>query len=213
MIALVYIGPIALIGYLLGSIPFGYLLVRVFRRSDIRQIGSGNIGATNVARSSPVLGISTLLLDAGKGFLAVVIALAFVTDKRFTAAAVAAFFAVLGHIFPMWLKFRGGKGVATGVGAFALIVPKGVLVAIAVFAAMVALFRYVSLGSITASAVLPVAIYWLYVRPESKMESVLAAAAAVAVLIICRHHDNISRLLAGTEPRFSLRKNVKEMRA
>ena len=204
---------IAAISYLLGSIPFGYLLVRAFRGRDIRQTGSGNIGATNVARSSPLLGVVTLLLDAAKGFVAVSIAAALAARSQapsfssvYSAMAVAAFAAVLGHMFPIWLKFRGGKGVATGVGAFVAIVPKAVLVAICVFAALVALFRYVSLGSIVAAAALPACIYLLYVQPGVPMDSVLGAALASSLLIIAKHHQNISRLVAGTEHRFSLRR-------
>src|SRR5438270_308585 len=147
--ALLIVGVMA---YLLGSIPFGYILVRIFRGADIRVSGSGNIGATNVARSSPALGIATLLLDAAKGFAAVVIAMALASpDRVYLAAAIAAFAVVLGHMFPVWLKFHGGKGVATGVGAFIAIVPKAILISIVVFAALVAVFRYVSLGSMVAA--------------------------------------------------------------
>jgi glycerol-3-phosphate acyltransferase PlsY len=120
--------------------------------------------------------------------------------------ALAAFCALLGHMFPMWLKFRGGKGVATGVGAFVAIVPKAVLIAICVFAALVAVFRYVSLASIIAAAALPALVYLLYVQPGLPMQSVFAAAVAASLLIIAKHHQNISRLLAGTEHRFSLRR-------
>lgn len=204
---------LAVTGYFLGSIPFGYLLVRAFRGSDIRRSGSGNIGATNVARSSPLLGIVTLLLDAAKGFLAVMMAriLAGSLEQArspylYSGMALAAFCAVLGHMFPLWLKFRGGKGVATGVGAFVAIVPKAVLLAFCVFAALVALFRYVSLGSIAAAAALPALIYLFYIHPGAPMQSVLGAAMAASLLIIAKHHQNISRLLAGTEPRFSLRR-------
>ncbi|HKU22259.1 MAG TPA: glycerol-3-phosphate 1-O-acyltransferase PlsY [Terriglobales bacterium] len=213
MVAYANFGMIAAMAYLLGSIPFGYVLVRAFRGSDIRQTGSGNIGATNVARSSPALGILTLVLDAAKGFVAVTIAAALAGGSErvgarylYSAMAVASLFAVLGHIFSLWMKFRGGKGVATGVGAFIAIVPKAVLVAICVFAALVALFRYVSLGSIVAAATLPAFIYLLYVQPGSPMQSVLGAAVAASLLIIAKHHQNISRLLAGTEHRFSLRR-------
>jgi len=204
---------IAAVGYFLGSIPFGYLLVRAFRGGDIRQTGSGNIGATNVARSSPALGILTLVLDATKGFIAVSIAVALASSSErddvryvYSAMAVAALCAVLGHMFSLWLKFHGGKGVATGVGAFVAIVPKAVLIAICVFAAVVALFRYVSLGSIVAAATLPAFIYLLYIQAGVPMQSVLGAAMAASLLIIAKHHQNISRLLAGTEHRFSLRR-------
>jgi acyl phosphate:glycerol-3-phosphate acyltransferase len=204
---------VAIVAYVLGSVPFGYLLIRTFRGSDIRQTGSGNIGATNVARSSPALGIVTLLLDAAKGFVAVLVAvvLAGGSDRvrsphLYSAMALAALSAVLGHMFPVWLKFQGGKGVATGVGAFVTIVPKAVLLAICVFAALVALFRYVSLGSIVAAAALPAFIYLFYVRAGMPMQSVLGCAMAASLLIIAKHHQNISRLLAGTEHRFSLRR-------
>lgn len=210
MPAQTYSVAVAVVGYLLGSIPFGYLLIRIFRGADIRQSGSGNIGATNVARSSAALGLATLLLDAGKGFLAVKLALALnpgvPVRYLYSVMSLAAFFALLGHVFPIWLKFRGGKGVATGVGAFVAIVPKAVLVAICVFAVLVALFRYVSLGSIVAVTTLPAFIYFFYVRPGIPMQSVLGAALAACLLIIARHHLNISRLLAGTEHRFSLRR-------
>lgn len=205
-----YFAVVAVLGYLLGSIPFGYLLVKIFRGTDIRETGSGNIGATNVARSSPALGLLTLLLDATKGFLAVISASALAPGITlpylYSAMALTALCALLGHMFPVWLKFRGGKGVATGVGAFVAIVPKAVLIAICVFAALVALFRYVSLGSIVAAVALPIFIFLFYVQSGVPMLSVLAAAAAACLLIIAKHHQNISRLLAGTEHRFSLRR-------
>jgi acyl phosphate:glycerol-3-phosphate acyltransferase len=202
---------IAPIAYLLGSIPFGYILVRIFRGRDVRRTGSGNIGATNVARSSPALGILTLLLDAAKAFTAVAIAAAICGAQPgsagfYAAVAVAAFFAVVGHVFPVWLRFRGGKGVATGVGAFVAIVPKAILLALVVFAALFAAFRYVSLASIAAAAALPLFVYLLYVRPGLPMVSVLAAAVAASLLIIARHNQNISRLLANTEHRFYLKR-------
>ena len=150
---------IAALSYLLGSIPFGYLLVRIFRGEDVRQSGSGNIGATNVSRKSPVLGVLTLLLDALKGTAAV--ALSYEVADRAVAiptlehVAMGALFAVVGHMFPVWLKFRGGKGVATGLGSFVVIAPKAVLIAVGIFIAVVAISRYVSLGSIVAVAIFP----------------------------------------------------------
>jgi glycerol-3-phosphate acyltransferase PlsY len=150
------------------------------------------------------------LLDAAKGFLAVTSASALASGigvpYLYSAMALAAFCALLGHMFPVWLNFRGGKGVATGVGAFVAIVPKAVLVAICLFAALVALFRYVSLGSMVAGAALPALIYLFYIQPGAPMQSVLAAAMAASLLIIAKHHQNISRLLAGTEHRLSLRR-------
>src|ERR1700722_5566025 len=133
--------------YLLGSIPFGYILVRTFRGQDVRQTGSGNIGATNVSRTSPRLGALTLILDALKGLSAVVLTRAlFPADKGLMFAA--ALFAVVGHVFPVWLRFRGGKGVATGLGSFAVLTPKTVLVMIAIFILILLAFRYVSIASI-----------------------------------------------------------------
>src|SRR6476469_6551308 len=140
--------------YLLGSIPFGYLLVRAFYGDDVRQTGSGNIGATNVSRTSPVLGFATLLLDALKGLAAVALVLMWIHGDR-TLAFAAAFVAICGHVFPVWLGFRGGKGVATGLGSFLLLTPKAVLISIAIFVALVAAFRWVALASVIASASLP----------------------------------------------------------
>src|SRR5262249_28449955 len=114
----------ALMSYFLGSIPFGYLLVRLFHGKDVRQTGSGNIGATNVSRTSPALGAITLLLDAVKGMAAVILTrIIFPDHKQIQLSVVAALFAIVGHIFPVWLRFRGGKGVATGLGSFALLAP------------------------------------------------------------------------------------------
>src|ERR1700758_971566 len=167
---------IGVVSYLLGSIPFGYLLVRILRGEDVRRIGSGNIGATNVARKSPVLGILTLVLDAVKGslavFLGVLLSPAIVgrtsvshvpfremipasSPDLVLGAALAALCAVAGHMFPIWLNFRGGKGVATGLGAFLMIAPKAVLFSAGIFFILVLIFRYVSLGSIVAVAAFP----------------------------------------------------------
>lgn len=188
--------------YFLGSIPFGYILVRAFRGGDIRQSGSGNIGATNVARSSPALGALTLLLDALKGLVAVALTRALFPGENILAAA-AAFVAILGHMFPVWLRFRGGKGVATSLGSFALITPKPILIVIGIFLAVVAAFRYISLGSIVAAAALPVLAWgWGEWRGNIPMAAFIAAAS---VAVIAKHHGNIRRLLSGTEPRFQWR--------
>jgi glycerol-3-phosphate acyltransferase PlsY len=193
----------AALSYLSGSIPFGYLLVRIVRGEDIRKIGSGNIGATNVSRKSPALGIVTLLLDALKGFVPVALALSLgrrFVDPPYLLAAAAAFFAIVGHIFPVWLKFRGGKGVATGLGSWIGLAPKGVLVMVIVFIAMVALFRYISLGSITAAAIFPAAAWVLHDYHDTP--PTLGFMAASSLLIIAKHHPNIRRLFAGTENQF-----------
>jgi glycerol-3-phosphate acyltransferase PlsY len=198
------------ISYLLGSIPFGLILVRLLRGQDIRTTGSGNIGATNVARSSPALGLLTLLLDAAKGVLAVQLAAAIARrmDPGNEAAllwlmCVAAVFAIIGHIFPVWLNFRGGKGVATAVGGFLCLAPYAVAGSLIVFLIAVIATRYVSLGSVLAAAGFPFFVMWLYKGFESRMITLLAAAS---LLVIWRHRKNIARLLGGTESRFQLRR-------
>jgi glycerol-3-phosphate acyltransferase PlsY len=198
---------IAVVSYLLGSIPFGYLLVRIFRGQDVRQTGSGNIGATNVARTgSKGLAIATLLLDALKGYVAVMLAYRLAApdavDPRQTLlmGALAAFCALLGHMFPVWLRFKGGKGVATALGAFLALAPMAVLVSFVVFVAAVAITRYVSLGSVFSAVVLPVVAWWL--NPLVRTTATIALIVASCLLIIVRHKDNIRRLLAGTENRF-----------
>lgn len=206
---------IMLLSYLLGSIPFGYLLVRIFRGADVRTTGSGNIGATNVARTSPALGILTLLLDGAKGLLAVEIVLS-VFPNGGALVFPAAFCAICGHVFPVWLGFRGGKGVATGLGAFLPLIPKSVLAAMLMFVVLFILVRRVALASILSAALLPVAVLLLGEsrqgggpvleggRNSVSMTPLLWVIASV-VLIIGKHHQNIRRLLAGTEPRFSLK--------
>jgi len=199
----------AAIGYLLGSIPFGLILVRLLRGEDVRLSGSGNIGATNVARSGgSALGITTLALDALKGYLAVAIAI--VVSRRNgldfgLAAALAALCAILGHVFPVWLKFRGGKGVATAVGAFVGLAPRAVLLVVAIFVIIVLIFRYVSLGSVIASALFPVLAFFLYRGRSSPAGLVVMLAASL--LIILKHKANIRRLLDGTENRLQFHKS------
>ena len=194
--------------YLLGSIPFGYLLVRMFRGTDIRQSGSGNIGATNVARTSPGLGITTLILDALKGLAAVVVTRFWIAPRATTSVAVlcaiAALFAIVGHVFPLWLGFRGGKGVATGLGSFIMLAPKAILVMIGLFAAIVVAFRYVSLGSILVVALFPI-LAWV-LDGYGREPVVVACFATASVLIIAKHHANIRRLIAGTENRVNVRR-------
>jgi glycerol-3-phosphate acyltransferase PlsY len=198
--------------YLLGSIPTGYLLVRLFRKQDIRSVGSGNIGATNVLRSGGKgLGAATFLLDVLKGCSAVWLgALAGIllapSAPRRDLQALAALCAVLGHMFPIWLGFRGGKGVATGFGVFLVAAPLAALAAFTVFAVIFAFSRYVSLASIVAAASFPL-FAWFLVRGD-KPAFFLAVQAAVALLIIAKHHQNIRRLLAGTESRIGARKTA-----
>ena len=190
-------------GYFLGSIPFGYLLVRFFRHEDIRATGSGNIGATNVARSGAKgLGVATLLLDLGKAYLAVAIA-KHVAPGQYDVAVAAAVAAVVGHMFPVWLRFRGGKGVASGLGVFLALTPSSGVCIFGVFLVVVFLTRYVSLGSILASASLPVFAYF-FVRPQSLMTTL--GFVAIAALIIGKHWGNMKRLMEGTESRFGTKK-------
>jgi glycerol-3-phosphate acyltransferase PlsY len=197
---------IAALAYLFGSIPVGYLLVRIFRKQDIRTVGSGNIGATNVLRSGGKgLGAATFVLDVVKGSGAVLLG-AYLAAPMIPSwpprnvEALAALFAVLGHMFPIWLHFRGGKGVATGFGVFLVASPLAALAAITVFAIMLALSRYVSLSSILGAASFPV-FAWLTVSGP-RPAFFIAVQIAVASLIIFKHLPNIRRLLSGTEHRF-----------
>ena len=200
---------VAVIAYFLGSIPFGYLLVWIFRGEDIRQTGSGNIGATNVVRSGAKgLGITTLILDALKGALAVFLAGLLANRKlcdgeEFCTAALrlmatAALAAVLGHVFPVWLRFKGGKGVATALGVFCVLFPKAILLALAIFILVVVVTRFVSLGSILGAVAFPVAAYFL----QNADFLSLLLASAVSLIVVLKHYQNIRRLLTGTENRF-----------
>ncbi len=193
------------LAYFLGSIPFGYILVKLFRKQDIRATGSGNIGATNVARSGAKgLAIATLLLDLGKAYLAVVIAQD-IAPGNYDLAVTAAVAAILGHVFPIWLGFRGGKGVASALGVFLALTPPSALATLAVFLVIFLLTRYVSLASIIAAASFP--LFGFYFVPL-RTPLVIAGFLFIPVLIIVKHYQNIRRLLAGTENRFGSRKAV-----
>jgi glycerol-3-phosphate acyltransferase PlsY len=182
------------IGVVLGAIPFAWLLYRWLSGRDLRAEGSGNPGATNLSRAHGLFwGIVAAVLDAGKGAAAVVAASRFLGAGAMLPAAAGA---VFGHMFTPWLSGRGGKGVATAAGAFALIAPKATLVAVAVFAVVLAAARIVSLASVTAAAALPAAM--LFVGPEGRTR---AAAAAIALFIAWRHRANFARMRAGTEPK------------
>jgi len=197
---------IAVAAYLLGSIPVGYLLVRIFRRQDIRSVGSGNIGATNVLRfGGRGLGVATFLLDVLKGSAAVWMGAALgawlmpAVPMR-DAQALAALFAVCGHMFTCWLHFHGGKGVATGFGVFLVASPWAALSAIGVFAVVFALSRYVSVGSIVAAFSFMV-FAWFF-PPGPNPPVFYAVECFIALLIVFKHHTNIRRLFNGTEARF-----------
>lgn len=196
-----------IVAYLLGSIPFGLILVRIFRKQDIREQGSGNIGATNVIRSgSKGLGAVTFLLDTAKGLVAVLFAWQLALHTHQTQlqaqnlAATAAVCAILGHIYTVWLRFKGGKGVATGFGVFLGIAPLSALVALIAFIVVFAISRYVSLASIVAAIVFPLAA--LLRQHEPLTPFMIAMVILLPLLIIAKHHANIRRLLAGTEYRF-----------
>jgi len=186
---------IPVISYLLGSVPFGLLLVKFSQGKDIRSFGSGNIGATNVFRKSRLTGILTFLFDAGKGALAVAITGWLGVSPVWMA--IAAVSAIVGHIFPIWLKFKGGKGVATGCGAFLVLSPIAVLSTLGLFVLVAVITRYVSAASIAATAMYPV---WAYIYGETS--AILIWAAVGALLIVARHHQNIRRLFSGTESKF-----------
>lgn len=190
--------------YLLGSIPFGYLIVRRKVGADIRETGSGGTGATNVSRrAGKAAGVFTLVLDALKGAVAVEWARV-LAGPSFTAewiVAAAAIAVIVGHIFPVWLRFRGGKGVATGVGVFLMLAPIALLCAGVLFVAIVLFTRYVSLGSMVAAATIPLFVWMqsVFVIPVADLRPLLTAAIVGAALIIFAHRGNIGRLAHGTE--------------
>ena len=220
---------VIVIAYFIGSIPFGYLIVRAREGADIRETGSGGTGATNVSRrAGKVAGLVTLLLDALKGASAVLITRMFLGLSSFSLGvrtsgnifqaleidvsvqsanwwlAAAAIAVILGHIFPVWLGFRGGKGVATGVGVFLVLAPIAVGFAAVVFLLIVWLTRYVSLGSVVAATTIPlfVLLQHEFIRPVRDLLPLLSAASAGALLIVFAHRQNIRRLLQGTESKF-----------
>lgn len=195
------------IAYILGSIPFGYLIVRAWSGADIRESGSGGTGATNVSRRAGKLaGLVTLVLDAAKGAVAVLLVRWWLApgDELIWPVGFAALAVIVGHIFPIWLGFRGGKGVATSVGVFLALAPFIVVLAGFVFLTTVLLTRYVSLASILAAAFIPLCI-WVQLqfgRPYGGSDIMLFTAAVAATLIVFAHRSNIARLIRGTETRF-----------
>ncbi len=190
----------AILGYLLGSIPFGLVLTRMAGLGDIRGIGSGNIGATNVLRTgNKPLALATLLLDAGKGALAVLVARWLGNGE--TVAMVAGGAAFLGHLFPVWLKFRGGKGVATFMGTVAALCWPVALATAGTWLLVAALFRMSSLAALVAAILTPL-YAWIVIGKDLSL-----VCALMALLILVRHHENIGRILKGTEPKIGAKKS------
>ena len=197
--------PVA--AYLIGSIPFGILLAKLIRGVDVRKAGSGNIGATNVARvAGPLPGILTLVLDGVKGAAAVWLAARFANESALWMT-VAGLSALLGHCFPVWLRFRGGKGVATAAGMFLALCWPAALGAIGVFILVVLFSRFVSLGSVSAAAAMPLLIYLLWAPHHAPPPAITFGAFAAAMLVVYKHDANIQRLVEGREPRFSFGKS------
>jgi glycerol-3-phosphate acyltransferase PlsY len=207
---LLWISILAL-AYLLGSIPFGYLLVLAFRHQDVRATGSGNIGATNVARSGGKgLGLLTLFLDALKGFVACAIAAHFaprINGAVSTLAVAAGVVVVLGHVFPIWLRFKGGKGIATALGVFLALVPWVGVAALGLFIVIVALTRYVSLASIAGAISIPFFTLLFY---KNHTPALLIGLSTISLVSIAKHHANIRRLLNGTESKFGKSSSTSE---
>jgi acyl phosphate:glycerol-3-phosphate acyltransferase len=193
---------LALAGYLLGSIPFGLIFAKILGGKDVREHGSGNIGATNVSRVvGPLAGILTLLLDAAKGVAAVWLAARF-SDHASMAMMLAGVAALLGHCFPVWLKFRGGKGVATALGVYLTLCPLAALVAVILFVLVVAFWRYVSLGSLAAAAAMPMLTYLLWAPGHAPPLVITLGTLFASVLIFYKHDANLQRLVDGTEPKY-----------
>ena len=183
-----------LLAYLCGAIPFGYIIAKVFKHVNIRTIGSGNPGATNVYRTiSKPLGVLTLVLDLLKGFIPVYFTMLLNPDSVWLIIAVA-FVTIIGHVFTVFLNFKGGKGVATGCGVFLALNPLAILICFLVFVLFLVLFRYVSFASIMAAATLPISLYFL-----NSMAEIVIFASIISILVIVRHISNIKRLLNGTE--------------
>ena len=192
--------------YLLGSIPFGLLLAKLFSGADVRNVGSGNIGAANVLRAAgPVAGILTLVLDAAKGAAAIFLA-ARLSNHSATWMMIAGLCVLAGHCFPIWLGFRGGKGVATAAGVFLGLCPLALFAAVILFVLVVLYWRFVSLGSISAAAAMPLLMYFFWAPHHAPPHIITFGTLAATLLIIYKHDANIQRMVQGDEPRFSFRR-------
>jgi glycerol-3-phosphate acyltransferase PlsY len=198
---------LVLAGYLLGSIPFGLILTNLLSRKDVRDHGSGNIGATNVSRvAGPLAGILTLILDAAKGATAAWFAERF-TDHRASAMIFAGMAALIGHCFPVWLRFKGGKGVATALGIFLALCPLAALAGFVLFLLVVLFWRYISLGSLSAAAAMPLLIYFLWAPGHAPPLVITLGTLFASALIFYKHSANLQRLVEGTEPKYLLGKS------
>jgi glycerol-3-phosphate acyltransferase PlsY len=194
-------------GYLLGSIPFGLILAKLFGSGDVRKEGSGNIGATNVARVvGPLAGILTLLLDGAKGAAAVFLAGRYSNGSAMWMI-IAGLAALVGHCFPVWLKFKGGKGVATAAGVYLALSPLAFLAGLILFILVVGFWRYVSLGSVSAAAAMPLLLYFLWAPHHAPPPIITFGALVIAMLIVYKHDTNLQRLVEGTEAKFSFGKH------
>ena len=195
---------IVIAAYFLGSIPFGLLIVKISGGGDIRKSGSGNIGAANVARNAgAIAGVLTLLLDAAKGYLAVFLAARW-TSENIRWMTVAAVLAVVGHMFPIWLRFRGGKGVATGLGVILPICWQAAGLGVLLWLVVVAFWRYSSLGSIAAAVAMPIFVYVLYAPHHAPPEALTFGTVLISILVLVKHRSNMERLIAGEESRLKL---------
>jgi glycerol-3-phosphate acyltransferase PlsY len=201
---------IPFVAYLLGSIPFGLILAKLFGGKDVRKTGSGNIGATNVVRAAGLpAGILTLILDAAKGAVAVFLAAKLSNDSA-TWMMIAGLAALVGHCFPVWLKFKGGKGVATAAGVFLALCPIAFLGDVILFILIVLFWRLVSLGSIAAAAAMPLLLYFFWAPHHAPPLVITFGALAAALLIVYKHNGNLRRLVEGVEPRFTFSRKKDE---
>src|SRR6266403_1408972 len=193
--------------YLLGSIPFGLIVGKMFGHGDVRKEGSGNIGATNVSRvAGPLAGIFTLPLDGAKGAAAVLVAGRYSNDSAMWVV-IAGLAALVGHCFPVGLKFKGGKGVATAAGVYLALCAPAFLAGLILFLLVAGLTRYVSLGSVAAAVAMPLLMYFLWAPHHAPPLVITFGALAVAILIVYKHDGNLQRLVRGTEPKFSFSKS------
>lgn len=202
---------VALGSYFLGSIPFGLIFAKLFTGKDVREHGSGNIGAANVSRVvGPAAGIATLVCDAGKGAAAVWVARTLTGSPHALPMMLAGIAALLGHCFSVWLRFQGGKGVATALGVYLVLSPLAALTAFVLFLLVVVFFRYVSLGSLSAAAAMPLLIYFLWAPGHAPPLVITIGTLCITALLFYKHAGNVQRLLNGTEPKFSLRRSKDE---